>query len=105
LYSNQPPQPSPPNPPPAPQLKHPLSQPIIQILPLFLHTIILSSSTPFILFLYQQPYPHFTPPHLTQPPIITQLPPSPPHFFPIILFIFPFSTLIRNYPYPESNLH
>ncbi|WP_145367812.1 alanine:cation symporter family protein, partial [Staphylococcus aureus] len=90
-----------------PALPHPVNQPLIQSLPLFFHTIFLSTPTPIIILLYSPfKFPHNTPQPLplTQSPLNHHLPSPAPIFLTIPVTLFPFSSLLPNYYYPQSNI-
>ncbi|WP_392390688.1 alanine:cation symporter family protein, partial [Staphylococcus hominis] len=107
LFSNQAPIPSPPNPPPTAPLPHPLKHPLLQSLPLFFHTILLSTPTPIIILLYSrlkfaQKAPQ--PLQLTHSPFNQHLRSPAPIFLTLPITLFPFSSLLPNYYYPQSNI-
>ena len=104
LYSNEAGQGSAPNAAAAAEVKHPVSQGMIQMLGVFVDTIIVCSCTAFIVLVYQQPYGDLSGAELTQAAIISQVGAWGADFLAIILFMFAFSTVIGNYAYAESNV-
>ena len=104
LYSNEAGQGSAPNAAAAAEVKHPVSQGMIQMLGVFVDTIIVCSCTAFIVLVYQQPYGDLRGAELTQAAIISQVGAWGADFLAIILFMFAFSTVIGNYAYAESNV-
>ena len=104
LYSNEAGQGSAPNAAAAAEVKHPVSQGMIQMLGVFVDTIIVCSCTAFIVLVYQQPYGDLSGAELTQAAIINQVGAWGADFLAIILFMFAFSTVIGNYAYAESNV-
>ena len=104
LYSNEAGQGSAPNAAAAAEVKHPVSQGMIQMLGVFVDTIIVCSCTAFIVLVYQQPYGNLNGAELTQAAIISQVGAWGADFLAIILFMFAFSTVIGNYAYAESNV-
>ena len=104
LYSNEAGQGSAPNAAAAAEVKHPVSQGMIQMLGVFVDTIIVCSCTAFIILVYQQPYGDLSGAELTQAAIVSQVGAWGADFLAIILFMFAFSTVIGNYAYAESNV-
>ena len=104
LYSNEAGQGSAPNAAAAAEVKHPVSQGMIQMLGVFVDTIIVCSCTAFIVLVYQQPYGDLIGSELTQAAIVSQVGAWGADFLAIILFMFAFSTVIGNYAYAESNV-
>ena len=104
LYSNEAGQGSAPNAAAAAEVKHPVSQGMIQMLGVFVDTIIVCSCTAFIVLVYQQPYGNLSGAELTQAAIVSQVGAWGADFLAIILFMFAFSTVIGNYAYAESNV-
>ena len=104
LYSNEAGQGSAPNAAAAAEVKHPVSQGMIQMLGVFVDTIIVCSCTAFIVLVYQQPYGDLSGAELTQAAIVSQVGAWGADFLAIILFMFAFSTVIGNYAYAESNV-
>lgn len=104
LYSNEAGQGSAPNAAAAADVKHPVSQGMIQMLGVFVDTIIVCSCTAFIVLVYQQPYGDLSGAELTQAAIVSQVGAWGADFLAVILFMFAFSTVIGNYAYAESNV-
>lgn len=88
----------------AAEVKHPVSQGMIQMLGVFVDTIIVCSCTAFIILIYQQPYGDLSGAALTQAAIVSQVGQWGAGFLAVILFMFAFSTVIGNYAYAESNV-
>lgn len=103
LYSNEAGMGSAPNAAAAAEVKHPVSQGMIQMLGVFVDTIIVCSCTAFIILIYQQPYGDLSGAALTQAAIVSQVGQWGAGFLAVILFMFAFSTVIGNYAYAESN--
>ena len=104
LYSNEAGMGSAPNAAAAAEVKHPVSQGMIQMLGVFVDTIIVCSCTAFIILIYQQPYGDLSGAALTQAAIVSQVGEWGAGFLAVILFMFAFSTVIGNYAYAESNV-
>mgnify|MGYP001679597560 CR=1 FL=1 len=104
LYSNEAGMGSAPNAAAAAEVKHPVSQGMIQMLGVFVDTIIVCSCTAFIVLTYQQPYGDLSGAALTQAAIVNQVGEWGAGFLAVILFMFAFSTVIGNYAYAESNV-
>lgn len=104
LYSNEAGQGSAPNAAAAAEVKHPVSQGMIQMLGVFVDTIIVCSCTAFIILVYQQPYGNLSGVNLTQAAVVHQVGAWGADFLAIILFMFAFSTIVGNYAYAESNI-
>lgn len=105
LYSNEAGQGSAPNAAAAADVKHPASQGLIQMLGVFVDTIIVCSATAFIILLSDfQANPELSGIQLTQAALSTHIGAWAQQFLAIILFIFAFSTIIGNYAYAETNV-
>ena len=104
LYSNEAGQGSAPNAAAAAEVKHPVSQGMIQMLGVFVDTMIVCSCTAFIVLVYQQPYGDLDGVQLTQAAIVGQVGAWGADFLAVVLFMFAFSTIIGNYAYAESNV-
>lgn len=104
LYSNEAGQGSAPNAAAAAEVKHPVSQGMIQMLGVFVDTIIVCSCTAFIILVYQQPYGDLSGVKLTQAALVSQVGAWGADFLAVILFMFAFSTIVGNYAYAESNV-
>lgn len=105
LYSNEAGQGSAPNAAAAAEVKHPVSQGMIQMLGVFVDTIIICSCTAFILLLSNI---HATTDlsgvQLTQAAIVSHVGAWGADFLAVVLFMFAFSSVIGNYAYAESNV-
>ncbi len=105
LYSNEAGQGSAPNAAAAAEVKHPVSQGMIQMLGVFVDTIIVCSCTAFILLLSNV---HTTTDlsgvQLTQAAIVSHVGAWGADFLAVVLFMFAFSSVIGNYAYAESNV-
>ncbi|UOO82039.1 sodium:alanine symporter family protein [Uruburuella testudinis] len=105
LYSNEAGQGSAPNAAAAAEVKHPVSQGMIQMLGVFVDTIIVCSCTAFILLLSNV---HATTDlsgvQLTQAAIVSHVGAWGADFLAVVLFMFAFSSVIGNYAYAESNV-
>ncbi len=105
LYSNEAGQGSAPNAAAAAEVKHPVSQGMIQMLGVFVDTIIVCSCTAFILLLSNV---HNTTDlsgvQLTQAAIVSHVGAWGADFLAVVLFMFAFSSVIGNYAYAESNV-
>ncbi|WP_274571899.1 sodium:alanine symporter family protein [Neisseria leonii] len=106
LYSNEAGQGSAPNAAAAADVKHPVSQGMIQMLGVFIDTIIVCSCTAFLLLLSGVPSADtpLTGVQLTQAAIVEHVGAWGADFLAVILFLFAFSTIIGNYAYAESNI-
>ena len=104
VFSNEAGMGSAPNAAAAAEVKHPVSQGMIQMLGVFVDTIIVCSCTAFIVLTYQQPYGDLSGAALTQAAIVSQVGEWGAGFLAAILFMFAFSTVIGNYAYAESNV-
>ncbi len=105
LYSNEAGQGSAPNAAAAAEVKHPVIQGMIQMLGVFVDTIIVCSCTAFILLLSNV---HNTTDlsgvQLTQAAIVSHVGAWGADFLAVVLFMFAFSSVIGNYAYAESNV-
>lgn len=104
LYSNEAGQGSAPNAAAAADVKHPVSQGMIQMLGVFVDTIIICSCTAFILLLSNTEAGNLTGVQLTQAAIVSHVGTWGADFLAIVLFMFAFSSVIGNYAYAESNI-
>ena len=104
LYSNEAGQGSAPNAAAAADVKHPVSQGMIQMLGVFVDTIIVCSCTAFIVLASGASYETLSGVELTQTAIVSQVGNWGADFLTAILFMFAFSTIIGNYAYAESNM-
>ena len=105
LFSNEAGMGSAPNAAAAAEVKHPVSQGMIQMLGVFVDTMIVCSCTAFILLLSNvHATTELTGVQLTQAAIISHVGAWGADFLAIILFMFAFSSIIGNYAYAESNV-
>ena len=105
LFSNEAGMGSAPNAAAAAEVKHPASQGMIQMLGVFVDTMIVCSCTAFILLLSNvHATTELTGVQLTQAAIISHVGAWGADFLAIILFMFAFSSIIGNYAYAESNV-
>lgn len=104
LYSNEAGQGSAPNAAAAAEVKHPVSQGMIQMLGVFVDTMIVCSCTAFIILVAGVHDSELSGVQLTQTAIVQQVGAWGADFLAIVLFMFAFSTIIGNYAYAESNI-
>lgn len=106
LYSNEAGQGSAPNAAAAADVKHPVSQGMIQMLGVFIDTLIVCSCTAFILLLsnVHTAGSDLTGVQLTQAALVYHVGSWGADFLAVVLFLFAFSTIIGNYAYAESNI-
>ncbi|MCS4533889.1 alanine/glycine:cation symporter family protein [Neisseria montereyensis] len=104
LYSNEAGQGSAPNAAAAADVKHPVSQGVIQMLGVFVDTIIVCSCTAFLVLLANFNPGELTGVQLTQAAIVNHVGAWGADFLAVVLFLFAFSTIIGNYSYAESNI-
>ncbi|STZ77422.1 alanine/glycine:cation symporter family protein [Bergeriella denitrificans] len=104
LYSNEAGQGSAPNAAAAAEVKHPVSQGMIQMLGVFVDTIIVCSCTAFIVLMSDVPTGDLSGAQLTQAAIVSHVGNWGADFLAVILFMFAFTTIIGNYAYAESNV-
>lgn len=105
LYSNEAGQGSAPNAAAAAEVKHPVSQGMIQMLGVFVDTIIVCSCTAFIVLISGVPSGgDYSGAQITQMAIVAQVGEWGADFLAVVLFMFAFSTIIGNYAYAESNV-
>lgn len=104
LYSNEAGQGSAPNAAAAAEVKHPVSQGMIQMLGVFVDTIIVCSCTAFVVLVSDVHGGDLSGVQLTQAAIVAQVGAWGADFLAVILFMFAFSTIIGNYAYAESNV-
>lgn len=105
LFSNEAGQGSAPNAAAAADVKHPVSQGLIQMLGVFVDTIIVCSATAFIILLADfQANPDLTGIQVTQAALETHIGAWAQTFLAIVLFMFCFSSIIGNYAYAETNV-
>lgn len=105
LFSNEAGQGSAPNAAAAADVKHPVSQGLIQMLGVFVDTIIVCSATAFIVLLANAHVnPELSGIQVTQAALETQIGAWAHIFLAVVLFLFCFSTIIGNYAYAETNI-
>lgn len=105
LYSNEAGQGSAPNAAAAAEVKHPVSQGMIQMLGVFVDTMIVCSCTAFMLLLSDVvSSPDLSGVQLTQAAIVSHVGAWGADFLAVVLFMFAFSSVIGNYAYAESNI-
>ncbi|WP_159990441.1 alanine/glycine:cation symporter family protein [Pelistega ratti] len=105
LFSNEAGMGSAPNAAAAADVKHPVSQGMIQMLGVFVDTIIVCSCTAFIILLAQLPADHgLDGIQLTQAALENHIGSWGQTLLAVILFMFCFSSVIGNYAYAESNI-
>ncbi|MDO5685799.1 MAG: alanine/glycine:cation symporter family protein [Neisseria sp.] len=105
LYSNEAGMGSAPNAAAAAAVKHPVNQGMIQMLGVFVDTIIVCSCTAFILLMSNvHGGSDLTGAQLTQAAIVSHVGAWGADFLAVVLFMFAFSTIIGNYAYAESNV-
>lgn len=105
VFSNEAGMGSAPNAAAAADVKHPVSQGMIQMLGVFVDTIIVCSCTAFILLLSDvHTTTELTGVQLTQAAIVSHVGAWGADFLAVLLFLFAFSSVIGNYAYAESNV-
>jgi AGCS family alanine or glycine:cation symporter len=105
LFSNEAGQGSAPNAAASADVKHPVSQGLIQMLAVFVDTMIVCSATAFIILLSDfQANPELSGIQVTQAALETQIGAWAQTFLAIVLFMFCFSSIIGNYAYAETNM-
>ena len=105
LYSNEAGQGSAPNAAAAADVRHPVSQGLIQMLGVFVDTLIVCSCTAFIILLADMPAAtNLSGIQLTQAALQTHIGAWAQQFLAVLLFLFAFSSIIGNYAYAESNV-
>ena len=105
LYSNEAGQGSAPNAAAAADVKHPASQGLIQMLGVFIDTIVVCSCTAFIVLMPQTGIdPALNGIQLTQAALESQIGGWAQQLLAVVLFLFAFTTIIGNYAYAETNI-
>lgn len=106
LYSNEAGQGSAPNAAAAASVKHPVEQGLIQMLGVFVDTIIVCSCTAFVILLATMPEnaSDLSGVQLTQKALEMHVGGWGQYFLAVMMFLFAFSTIIGNYAYAESNM-
>nr|MDH3155748.1 alanine/glycine:cation symporter family protein [Bacillus licheniformis] len=105
LFSNEAGMGAAPNAAPAATTSHPVKQGLVQALGVFTSTLVICSSTAFII-LFSDAYkePGLSGIELTQASLSTHIGTWASGFLAIMVFLFSFSTLIGNYYYGETNI-
>lgn len=104
LFSNEAGMGSAPNAAAAADVKHPVSQGMIQMLGVFVDTFVVCSCTAFIILLSNVSSTELVGIQLTQAALETQVGSFGQYFLAVVLFLFAFSSIIGNYAYAESNM-
>ncbi|MDO4907017.1 sodium:alanine symporter family protein [Neisseria sp.] len=106
LYSNEAGQGSAPNAAAAADVKHPVSQGMIQMLGVFIDTLVVCSCTAFVLLLsdVHTAESALSGVQLTQAALVHHVGTWGADFLAVLLFMFAFSSIIGNYAYAESNV-
>ncbi len=106
LFSNEAGMGSAPNAAAAAEVKHPVSQGMIQMLGVFVDTMVVCTSTAAIILLSGVDYSgqNLSGIVLTQTALEMQMGGFGANFLAVVLFLFAFSTIIGNYAYAESNV-
>ncbi len=104
LFSNEAGMGSAPNAAAAAEVKHPASQGLIQMLGVFVDTIVVCSCTAFVILLAENQNPDLNNISLTQASLKYHIGDLGVHFLAFILLLFAFSSIIGNYAYAESNV-
>lgn len=105
LYSNEAGQGSAPNAAAAADVKHPVSQGLIQMLGVFVDTLIVCSATAFVVLLADLPAnPGLSGIQVTQAALESHIGTWAQQFLALVLFMFAFSSIIGNYAYAETNI-
>ena len=104
LYSNEAGMGSAPNAAAAADVSHPVKQGLVQMLSVFIDTILICSTTAFMLLLSGVPIdPNLKGMNYVQAAVSAQVGELGPLFITISIFLFAFSSLVGNYYYTESN--
>lgn len=104
LYSNEAGQGSAPNAAAAADVKHPVSQGMIQMLGVFVDTIIVCSCTAFVVLLSDAQYADMSGVQITQTALVGHVGAWGADFLAVVLLMLAFTTIIGNYAYAESNI-
>lgn len=105
LYSNEAGQGSAPNAAAAADVKHPVSQGLIQMLGVFIDTMVVCSCTAFIILLSDvQTNGDIGGIQLTQVALESHIGAWAQQFLALVLFMFAFTTIVGNYAYAETNV-
>lgn len=104
LYSNEAGMGSAPNAAAAADVSHPVKQGLVQMLSVFIDTILICSTTAFMLLLSGEPIdPALRGMEYVQTAVFRQVGSFGPFFVTVSIFLFAFSSLLGNYYYTESN--
>lgn len=104
LYSNEAGMGSAPNAAAAADVSHPVKQGLVQMLSVFIDTILICSTTAFMLLLSGVPIDAYSEGmNFVQAAVRAQVGSFGPIFITISIFLFAFSSLVGNYYYTESN--
>ena len=104
LYSNEAGMGSAPNAAAAANVSHPVKQGLVQMLSVFIDTILICSTTAFMLLLSGVPIDAYSEGmNFVQAAVHSQVGPFGPLFITVSIFLFAFSSLVGNYYYTESN--
>lgn len=104
LYSNEAGMGSAPNAAAAAEVSHPVKQGLVQMLSVFIDTILICSTTAFMLLLSGIPISEeLMGMDFVQAAVFNQVGPIGPLFIAVSIFLFAFSSLIGNYFYAETN--
>lgn len=104
LFSNEAGMGSAPNAAASASVKHPASQGLIQMLGVFVDTMVVCSCTAFVILLADVHQTGLINISLTQTALKTHVGEYGVHFLAFILLLFAFSSIIGNYAYAESNI-
>ena len=105
LYSNEAGMGSAPNAAAAADVSHPVKQGLVQMLSVFIDTIVICSTTAFMLLLSGVPIDAYAEGmNFVQAAVHAQVGSFGPLFITVSIFLFAFSSLVGNYYYTESNL-
>ena len=104
LYSNEAGMGSAPNAAAAADVSHPVKQGLVQMLSVFIDTILICSTTAFMLLLSGVPIDAYSEGmNFVQAAVHAQVDSFGPIFITVSIFLFAFSSLVGNYYYTESN--
>ena len=104
LFSNEAGVGSAPNAAAAADVSHPVKQGLVQMLSVFIDTILICSTTAFMLLLSGVPIDAYSEGmNFVQAAVHSQVGPFGPLFITVSIFLFAFSSLVGNYYYTESN--
>ena len=104
LYSNEAGMGSAPNAAAAADVSHPVKQGLVQMLSVFIDTILICSTTAFMLLLSGVPIDAYSEGmNFVQAAVHSQVGPFGPLFITVSIFLFAFSSLVGNYYYTEAN--